>query len=370
MLQNWLQPSPHFADAPTDAYDVWRLGHVARAYTLAEGFPDLRSGGVAIVGLDGLEADRVRTRFYDMARPTEEVHLLDLGNVRTPGGIRNAAVMQELLLAGVTPVFIGRDPDGTLAQYYGYHHAEYLTNLVAIDDRIRFQARDLPTEREYLDHVFDLTPVRLFHLAVLGYQTHYNDPATLDYLHQHHFEFYRLGYAKYEMDECEPILRDADAVALHLSALKYADAPAQDPASTSGFSSEEACQLARFTGMADKVSSFGIYGYHADRDPDAITAETIAQVTWYFVEGFANRKYDFPVSLEGLTQYLIQVEDGTPALKFWKSERSGRWWLEMPFRTAEGRQRHQLIACTYQDYEQAANRQLPDRLIDAYKRFA
>ena len=370
MLDNWLQPSAHFADAPADAYAVWQLGHAVRAYSPTEGLPDLRSGGVAIVGLDALEADRVRTRLYAMSRPTEDLRLLDLGNARTPGGIRNAAVMQELLLAGVTPVFIGRDPEACLAQYYGYHHAEYLTNLVTIDDRIRFQARDVPSERQYLDHVFDLTPVRLFHLAILGYQIHYNDPATLDYLHQHHFEFYRLGYAKYEMDECEPILRDADAVTLHLSALKAADAPAQAPLGASGFSSEEACQLARFTGMADKVSSFGVYGYRADRDPEARSADTVAQVVWYFTEGFAHRKYDFPVSTEGLSQYVVRVEDGGAELKFWKSERSGRWWLEMPLRTPEGRERHQLIACTYRDYQQACERQLPDRLIDAYKRFA
>ncbi len=370
MLDHWLLPSTHFDDVDPEDYQVWQLGHVVRAYTADAGFPDLRSGGVALVGLDETEADRIRTQLYAKARPGEEIRLLDLGNARKTGGIINAAVMQELLLAGVTPLFIGRESERCLAQYYGYHHAEYLTNLVTIDDRIRFQARDLPTDRQYLDHIFDLTPVRLFHLAILGYQTHYNDPATLDYLHQHHFEFYRLGQIKYEIEECEPVVRDADAVCLHLSALKASDAQAQDPLGASGLTSEEACQLARFTGMADKVSSFGVYGYVADRDPTAQTADTISQIAWYFIEGFANRKFDFPVTTEGLSQFLVKLDSAGPELKFWKSERSGRWWLEMPFKTAEGRERHQLIACTYADYEMACDQQLPDRLIDAYKRFA
>ena len=122
--------------------------------------------------------------------------------------------------------------------------------------------------------------------------------------------------------------------------------------------------------MADKVSSFGIYGYEAARDPEAVTADAIAQILWYFIEGFAHRKFDFPVSTEGLSQYLVRVDEASAELKFWKSERSGRWWLEMPFRGSEGRERHHLIACTYRDYEQACERRLPDRLIDAYKRFA
>ena len=368
MLDNWLVPSEHFDDSPADDYAVWQLGHVCRAYTREGGLPDLRSGGVAVVGLDAVEADRVRARLYAMARPGEEIRLVDLGNARKASGIANAPVMQELLLAGVTPVFIGRESERCLAQYYGYHHAEYLTNLVTIDDRIRFQARDLPTDRQYLDHIFDLTPVRLFHLAILGYQTHYNDPATLDYLHQHHFEFYRLGLVKYDIDEAEPVLRDADAVFLHLSALKAADAQAQEPIGASGLSSEEACQLARFTGMADKVSSFGIYGYYAERDPSAHSADTLAQILWYFVEGFAHRKFDFPASTEGLTEFVVRL-DSAPELKFWKSERSGRWWMEMPFKSEGGGARHQLIACTYGDYELACAQQLPDRLIDAYKRF-
>ena len=369
MLDHWLQPSALFSEYGQDDYEIWQLGHIVRAYTPDSEFPDLRSGGIAIVGLDEFEADRVRTKLYQMARPTEPIRLLDLGNARKAGGALNAPVMQELLLAGVTPLFIGKSADRCLAQYLGYHHAEFLTNLVAIDDRIRFQARDLAGPKQYLDTIFDLNPVRLFHLAILGYQTHYIDPATLEYLHQHHFEFYRLGLIKYHIDEAEPVLRDADAVCLHLSALKASDAPSQEHVGASGFSSEEACQLARFSGMADKVSSFGVYGYTSDQDFSGHTADTVAQILWYFVEGFAHRKYDFPVSTEGLIEFVVKMDGQSSGLKFWKSDRSGRWWMEMPFKGELSDSRHQYIPCTYADYLKACNQELPDRLIEAYKRF-
>lgn len=368
MLDNWLVPSTQLVDHSPDDFEVWQLGHVVRAYTEASDLPELVSGAVAIVGLDAREADRVRHHFYRMARPGAELELVDLGNARRPDGVFNATVMQELLMAGVTPLFIGREASGCLAQYYGYHQAEFLTNLVVIDDRLRFQARDVASVRGYLDQIFDLTPVRLFHLAAIGYQTHYVDPAALEYLHQHHFEFVRLGASKYDIDECEPLLRDADAVSLQLSALKLADAPAQEPPGASGFSSEEACQLARFTGMADKVTSFGVYGYFGERDASGHTAEAVAQIAWYFVEGYANRKHDFPVTTDGLTEYIVQLDGRAPQIKFWKSERSGRWWIEMPYEL-DGGPRHKYVPCTYADYLRACERELPDRLVDAYKRF-
>ncbi len=368
MLENWLVPSEHVLHWEEDEFEVWQLGHVMQLYTSADDFPEVSTGAVALIGLDAAEADRVRSQLYKMARPSEEIQLFDLGNARRSDGVFNAPLMQELLVAGVTPLFIGRESERCLAQYYGYHHAEYLTNLVCIDDRLRFQARDVGGPKQYLDYIFDLNPVRLFHLAVLGYQTHYNDPAALEYLHQHHFEFYKLGMIKYDIDECEPVLRDADAVTFHLSALKASDAHAQEPLGSSGLSSEEACQLARFAGMADKVSSYGLYGYYAERDPSAQCADTVAQLAWYFIEGFAHRKYDFPVTTEGLTEFIVRLDGLSPELKFWKSERTGRWWLEIPYKL-ENTRRHQYIACTYADYERACDQQLPNRLIEAYKRF-
>ena len=370
MLENWLQPCSLAGDWRADDFEEWQLGFVFQGYTDPDAFPELRSGALAIVGLDATEADRVRGQLYRMARPAQAVDLVDLGNARRPEGVFNAPVMQELLAAGVTPLFIGREADRCLAQYYGYHQAQFLTNLVVVDDRLRFQARDVPGAKRYLDHVFDLTPVRLFHLAVLGYQTHYNDPAALEYLHQHHFEFYRLGAIKYEIEESEPVLRDADAVVVQLSALKAADAPAQEPLGASGLDSEDACQLCRYAGMADKVTSFGVYGYYAERDASARTADAVAQMCWYFVEGFANRKYDFPVSTEGLTEFVVEMDGPGKSLTFYKSERSGRWWLLMPY-DLDGRdgQRHQYLPCTYADYQRACAHELPDRLIEAYKRF-
>ena len=196
MLDNWLSPSELLKEFTPDSFEIWQLGYVCEQYSLKNGMPDLHSADLVLIGLDATEADRVRNQLYQMARPGDTFRLLDLGNARKAEGIVNAPIMQELLAAGATPLFIGREDERCLAQYYGYHRSEFLTNLVLVDDRLRFQARDTQGHRQYLDYIFDLAPVQLYHLAILGYQTHYNDPAALEYLHQHHFEFYRLGHIK------------------------------------------------------------------------------------------------------------------------------------------------------------------------------
>jgi formiminoglutamase len=57
---------------------------------------------------------------------------------------------------------------------------------------------------------------------------------------------------------------------------------------------EEACAICRYAGISDKVSSFGIYEYNPAADIEEQTAQLIAQMIWYFIEGVNQRKGDIP----------------------------------------------------------------------------
>ena len=43
--------------------------------------------------------------------------------------------------------------------------------------------------------------------------------------------------------------------------------------------------------------------------------------------------------------------------------------MEVPIKTRKKHERHRLVPCSYNDYLQACNEDLPDRLINAYRRF-
>ena len=91
---------------------------------------------------------------------------------------------------------------------------------------------------------------------------------------------------------------------------------------------------------------------------------------WYFVDGYYHRMNDFPASMNGLVEYIVEYKHIEQPVTFWKSSKSGRWWMQIPFKTSSKHQRHKLIPCSYQDYQQACQDGLPDRLINAYKRFS
>jgi formiminoglutamase len=140
-------------------------------------------------------------------------------------------------------------------------------------------------------------------------------------------------------------------------------------ATPSGFFSEEACQLCRYAGMSDKLTSFGIYGFDAALDLDRQSAQVVSQMIWYFMEGVFSRKQDYPVSNKGLTEYIVEFRKLHYQLTFWKSIKSGRWWMQVPAATQKKHDRHKLVPCSYQDYQSACREELPERLLQAMKRF-
>src|SRR5690554_7142211 len=58
----------------------------------------------------------------------------------------------------------------------------------------------------------------------------------------------------------------------------------------------------------------------------------VAQLIWYFNEGYANRKGDFPVgSKKTYTKFRVFLEELNEEIVFYKSNKSGRWWIEVPY---------------------------------------
>ena len=241
--------------------------------------------------------------------------------------------------------------------------------MVAIDELIRLSVPAEDKSPDLFNEIVFQEKSKLFHLGIIGCQTHFTLPSTYRLMEELHFDYIRLGTARASLAEVEPIIRDADLLSFQMAALKQCEAPGQENPSPSGFNVEEACQLSRYAGMSEKVKSFGIFGYKASLDRKAQTANVLAQMIWYFLDGLNNRKGDFPVTTEGLTEYIVELKTLDFTVTFWKSQRSGRWWLQVPVKTAKKHQRHRLIPCSYNDYKMASQDELPDRLVNAFKRF-
>jgi formiminoglutamase len=368
MLDNWLYPVSE--DLVPDPKMDQCLGAKIKIFTQGR-FPNLNGVQVALLSLEEAEGDAVRQALYALSFPFDQLQIADLGSLRKNTAEFIMPVLIELHESGIIPLIIGKLPEQVLLQYQGLQHELQNINMIWADSRIPLSVPDEAQTSELLNQLVFHEKSKLFNLSILGCQTHYISPVTYRLMEELLFEYVRLGAARDNLSELEPLLRYGDLFALNLAALKQSEAPGQVNAGPSGFLIEEACQICRYAGMSDKLKSFGLYGFQAALDQNQQTAQAISQLVWYFLDGVFNRKGDFPISTEGMLEYMVHLKQLDYTLTFWKSQRSGRWWLQVPSqrKDQQAQTRHRLLPCTYNDYKMATQDELGDRLVNAFKRF-
>jgi formiminoglutamase len=159
----------------------------------------------------------------------------------------------------------------------------------------------------------------------------------------------------------------ADMVSFDLSAIKRSDVFAQNPSSPFGLSGEEACQICWYSGMNEKLSSFGIYEYARKLDNQNQSASVIAIMLWYFIEGFCHRKEEYSFKSNFHIRYLVPLKKSETTLVFYKSKTTDKWWLEVGDSKAEQGKfgRKIIVPCSYSDYETANKGDIPERWLKA-----
>ncbi len=167
-----------------------------------------------------------------------------------------------------------------------------------------------------------------------------------------------LGELRNHIFDMEPFMRSAQLCDFNLSAVRSSDAPAQRHPSSSGLFSEEGVQLARFAGSSPDCQLFWIHGFEASNEIDGRTADFVAQLIWYFIDGMDLRYLDMPAETANLKTYIVEDASMESPLYFYKSEQSGRWWVKSDL-SIHG----QLVPCSMQDYEDSKSGNFSDRLI-------
>ena len=360
MLQNWLKPLPStFCKNAVDTQPAWSFGKNVLLHRSE--MPDLKKVRAVIIGVGDKEANGIREQLYRCSFSFPKGSLADLGNLRKTDAALLIPVLYELLSSKIFPIVIAGKNELARAQFLAYQEAKALVNMAVVDETFSTNGVYAP--------LFEPRHPQLFHFGLVGFQVHQTDPEAVDFLTKSNFDLVRLGKSRANMEETEPVLRDADLLSFHLSALKQSEAPAVAFPSPSGYFAEEACQICRYAGMSDKLTSFGLYGLQPEADRDNLTAQTSAQMIWYLLDGLFNRKGDYPASTTGLTEYVVDFRKLNYQLTFWKSAKSGRWWMQVPVATKRKHDRHRLVPCSYLDYQAACREELPERLMQALARF-
>ena len=360
------------------------LGRKLKLHT-AHSIPDLSTVRIAIFGVletrnatdhigESFALTEVRKALYSLFPGNWNTEVADLGDMIIGARVEDTyfavtELIQALLQQKIIPVVLGGSQDLTYANYRAYDTIKPMINIVNIDKSFDLGDSSKPiTNSSYLGKVILEKPYNLFNYTALGYQTYFNAQEEIDLMEKLYFEYYRLGDINKNIKTVEPALRDADLVTIDLKSVKSSEVSVKQKFSPNGFDGKEICAISRYAGISNRVSSFGIYEYNPSPDDEA-TSMLIAQMIWYFIEGFNCRVQDDNFeNTEDFNKYTVLVEG--QELVFYKSLKTGRWWIQTPFLSFSNtkQKKYALLACMHEDYEQAIKGYIPERWYKACKK--
>jgi len=360
------------------------LGKKIQIHSHKEGFPDLENVQIAIFGVNedrnsqdnfgcGEDLFIVREKFYQLFPGKWHTNIADLGTIEKGNQVSDTyfavkEMITFLLKNNIIPIIIGGGQDITYVNYRAYDALEQSVNITAVDSRFDLgNLEEELTSQSYLSKIIMQEPNNLFNYCNVGYQTYFNSQEEISLLDNLFFDTYRLGEAKI-LENIEPVFRNSDIVSIDIGAVRQSEAPGNNNSSPNGYYGEEICAISRYAGLSDKVSSFGIYEYNFKHDNNNQTAHLIAQMIWYFIEGVNFRVKDYPFSgKENYQKFTVLLEEDEPLL-FYKSNKSGRWWIEINILSNNKYKRHALIPCTYKDYKDATKQLIPEKWYKAMRK--
>jgi arginase family enzyme len=365
-----------------------RLGSMIKSHTLEEGIPDIDNIDIAIMGVNedrnalnnkgcGQAADQVRKKLYNLFPGEFTACIADLGNIKRGHQPEDtyfavASAIAELLKAKIVPVIIGGSQEITYAIYQAYENLGQIINIVSIDPEFDIgESEEEFNSKSYLSKIILHQPNFLFNYTNIGYQTYFIDQDAIRLMKNLFFDVYRLGEVRVNMQEVEPLVRNADLLTFDMAAIRSSDAPGNGNASPNGFNGEEACQIIRYAGLSDKLTSIGFYEMNPLFDERGQTALLIAQMIWYFIDGYYKRQREYPyMEKDRFLKYIVKIEGHKEDIIFYKSTRSDRWWMEVncPVDRRIKYERHYLVPCSYKDYQVACENDIPDRWWQAYQK--
>lgn len=345
--------------------------------------PDHEGLDIALIGINEYRgagivptinsANEIRKELYKLKKGFGDYGIIDLGNFRNGPGLEDSylrlkEVCSYLISKEIVPILFGGSQDMSLGQYYAYEDAEKLISLLNIDNKIDIDGAIGTTN--FMSKIFRHNPNYLFNYYHIAYQSYLTNQKDLELIDNLSFEAFRLGAVKENIKEIEPVVRDADAVTIDISAIQASYVPGAMNAKVYGLTGEESCQLTWYAGQNEKLSSIGIYNYLADSDSeDRKTAFVISTMIWYFIEGFYHRKGDKNFKSNDYLMYEVHLGGEPDTIRFYKSKLSERWWMEVPSSTDAGLfNRNRMLPCNYSDYELATKGEVPDRWLNFFNR--
>lgn len=355
--------SIHTPDAP--------IGDISEFKVAIVGIPEDRNAKIR----GSAEApDHIRNKLYNLFRVNSALKVIDFGNLISGNSVQDTYfairdIVLELKEKGIVTVIIGGSQDLTYGIYLAYEKLNRLFNFVTVDSRLDLGIiQDEIKPESYLIPILSRKKELLFNYTNLGHQKYLVDQEDIDFLQQQCNDTIRLGDIHTNIAKTEPILRDCAFVSFDMNAIRQSDSPGCTHPSPNGLYGEEACQISRYAGLGNSLMAFGIYNLLPASDIREQSTHLAAQMIWYFLEGVSQRKYEEPSGKSNLfKKFIVSFTGKDREIVFYKSLESERWWFEVPVMSDKEKKKI-LISCSYEDYQEACNQEIPDRWLKAFRK--
>ncbi len=358
------------------------LGKNIYMHTARKGLPVLANASVALVGvresrnafekkLEKLDTSAIRLQLFRLMIGNWTTGIIDMGDIEEGESVADTYFLVREVIAGlleenIVPIVIGATQDITYPVYRAFDGIQDMINIVAVDSRFDFGMDDeLISSHSYMSKIITDKPNNLFNFSNIGFQSYFNAQEEIDLMERLFFDAYRLGAVVNDISLVEPVLRNAHMVSLDARAIKSSEIGHANNFSPNGFTGREICAIARYAGISEKVTVFGMY----EMENSVQSCQLMSQIIWYFIEGLNFRTIEVPDSNNSdFTKYTVPAD--TEELVFYKSHLSERWWVEVPSILPSHTKNNSaaLLPCTEKDYLDACDQIIPERWFKAYKK--
>lgn len=345
-----------------------------------EKLPDWQSAHLAIIGVPeerGTEKNMgtnkapnaVRKTLYSLKKGKGIWAVVDLGNLRLgetkeETNLRLKEVCETLMIFNVIPIILGGSHDIMFGQYLSYEHLGEDVNILNIDSFADMESENEFLSEKHIQNIFFHQPNFLFNYTLFAYQTYLVGDDIIRILEKIGQKSIRLGQVRESLKEAEPYVREANLISFDISSIKRNDAPANAKAQAFGLTSDEACQICWYAGLSERMTSIGFYEFNPDLDLYNQTAEVLATMIWYVIEGFYHRSHEESFNSNAFSKYTVTLsQKNSSDIVFYKDNSIEKWWMEVPHPRLKDKILY--LPCSHSDFIIATKGELPYRWVIA-----
>lgn len=316
-----------------------------------------------------LAPNEIRKELYDLYTGDWTLKILDLGNLKIGATIEDTyhAVEDVSLFfsqKNIPLLILGGGHDLITPIFKGYSKLGKPLSFASADAYLDLKSQDSYHSRSFLTKLLYSPASLLSKYTLFAYQSYLCSPSEIGLLKKMDFNLIRLGAFTENYSEMEPYVRELDHLSIDLCVMRTSEAPASSYTSPNGISAEALCTLLRYTGMSHDVKSVLFSELNPMLDQKNQSAKVYAQSIWYFLEGLHLRFDDFPdVNSDNFKKF--HVNSAFSDLIFYKSNLSGRWWVELL--SLPDAPQISLLPCSVNDYNKALEGEITTRLLTYFK---